>query len=71
MAIVNPLRPRMGKRTTLCITVVIWLVGIVLSLPFLIVFTTYEMRFVDDSTRIVCYAEWPDGETNNSILEYW
>ncbi|CAB3375735.1 Hypothetical predicted protein [Cloeon dipterum] len=71
MAIVNPLRPRMGKRTTLCITVLIWLVGTVLSLPFLIVFTTFEISLTDGSTRIVCYAEWPDGDTNNSVLEYW
>lgn len=71
MAIVNPLRPRMGKRTTLGITVCIWLVGILLSLPLIVVFTTFEISLADGSTRIVCYSEWPDGETNNSVIEYW
>ncbi|KAF4525102.1 hypothetical protein B566_EDAN006324 [Ephemera danica] len=66
----KPLRPRMGRRTTLAIAAFIWLLGSVLSLPMLVFFTTYEINLADGSTRVICYSEWPDGATNLSFLEY-
>ncbi|XP_001652376.3 tachykinin-like peptides receptor 99D [Aedes aegypti] len=65
MAIMNPLRPRMGKRATLCIAAAIWIVGIIISSPMLLFFTTFELQ-----DRVVCYSEWPDGPSNHSMQEY-
>lgn len=65
MAIMTPLRPRMGKTVTLCAGVTIWLLSIAVSCPNFMYFTTIEMK-----ERILCYAEWPDGATNSSTLEY-
>ncbi|RZF35287.1 hypothetical protein LSTR_LSTR011669 [Laodelphax striatellus] len=70
MAIMHPLRPRMGRRTTLCIAGAIWVVGTVLSLPMLIFFTTVVQDFPNGDSRVVCYSEWPDGATNESYQEY-
>ncbi|CAO1423084.1 unnamed protein product [Diamesa tonsa] len=70
MAIMNPLKPRMGKRATLCIAVLIWIFGIILSCPNLVFFTTYDLHLKNGEVRIVCYAEWPDGPTNHSLQEY-
>jgi len=70
MAIMNPLRPRMGRRTTLCIALGIWVVGTALSMPNLLFFTTFAHEFSDGGTRVVCYAEWPDGPSIESYQEY-
>lgn len=70
MAIMNPLRPRMGRRTTLGIAATIWIVGIILSCPMLVFFTTFNQELRNGEVRIVCYAEWPDGPTNHSLQEY-
>uniref|UniRef100_A0A336N439 CSON011384 protein n=2 Tax=Culicoides sonorensis TaxID=179676 RepID=A0A336N439_CULSO len=70
IAIINPLKPRMGKRTTLCIAAGIWIVGIILSCPMLLFFTTFDEELKNGEIRIVCYAEWPDGPTNHSMIEY-
>ncbi|XP_070502684.1 tachykinin-like peptides receptor 99D isoform X2 [Chironomus tepperi] len=69
MAIMNPLKPRMGKKLTLCIAVLIWIIGIISSCPNFFFFTTFDIPTED---RVVCYAEWPDAdrETNHSIQEY-
>lgn len=66
----SPLRPRMGKRTTLCIAGAIWIVGILLSCPNFIFFTTFTHELSNGEIRIICYAEWPDGPTNYSNVEY-
>lgn len=70
MAIMNPLRPRMGKRNTLCVAAIIWIISIIVSCPNLIYFTTFEIQYANNDNRIVCYSEWPDGATNHSRLEY-
>ncbi|XP_069700376.1 tachykinin-like peptides receptor 99D isoform X2 [Periplaneta americana] len=70
MAIMNPLRPRMGRRTTLCIALGIWVVGTALSMPMLVFFTTFAHEFSDGGIRVVCYAEWPDGPSTESYQEY-
>lgn len=72
MAIINPLRPRMGKRSTLTIAASIWLFSIFLSVPMAYVHTTGEVKSVVEQetiTRTVCYGVWPDGESSNSYME--
>ncbi|XP_035897527.1 tachykinin-like peptides receptor 99D isoform X2 [Anopheles stephensi] len=65
VAIMNPLKPRMGKKATLCVAASIWIVGTIISCPTLLFFTTYPMK-----DHILCYAEWPDGPSNHSRQEY-
>lgn len=60
MAIVNPLKPRMGKKATLCVAIVIWIVGIILSLPMLLFYTTYTQNFKNGEIRVICYSDWPN-----------
>ncbi|XP_012231185.2 tachykinin-like peptides receptor 99D isoform X2 [Linepithema humile] len=60
MAIVNPLRPRMGKKATLCVAIVIWIVGVILSLPMLVFYTTYTQNFINGEVRVICYGAWPN-----------
>ncbi|VVC27941.1 Neurokinin receptor,G protein-coupled receptor, rhodopsin-like,GPCR, rhodopsin-like, 7TM [Cinara cedri] len=70
IAIIHPLRPRLGRKTTLMIAVSIWVVGTILSIPNLIFFTTYTEQFPNGEQRVICYAEWPDGITTESFQEY-
>ncbi|XP_050101057.1 tachykinin-like peptides receptor 99D isoform X1 [Anopheles aquasalis] len=65
VAIMNPLKPRMGRKATLCIAAGIWIVGTIISSPMLLFFTTYNLN-----DHILCYAEWPDGASNHSAQEY-
>lgn len=66
MAIMTPLKPRMGRRVTLCLAMTTWLLGILISWPYLIVYTTAEVS----EERVVCYPEWPDGSSGESMYEY-
>uniref|UniRef100_A0A1B6D2R7 G-protein coupled receptors family 1 profile domain-containing protein n=1 Tax=Clastoptera arizonana TaxID=38151 RepID=A0A1B6D2R7_9HEMI len=70
MAIIHPLRPRMGRRTTLCIASGIWVFGSALSFPNLVFSTTFVQEFSNGDKRVICYSEWPDGATNLSKQEY-
>ncbi|XP_058055657.1 tachykinin-like peptides receptor 99D [Anopheles bellator] len=65
VAIMNPLKPRMGRKATLCVAAGIWIVGTIISSPMLLFFTTYNLN-----DHILCYAEWPDGASNHSAQEY-
>jgi tachykinin-like receptor len=60
----------MGRRTTLCIALSIWVLGIALSLPNMLVFTTAVVEYPNGGKRIVCYPEWPDGTSTDSNQEY-
>ncbi|XP_034249815.1 tachykinin-like peptides receptor 99D isoform X2 [Thrips palmi] len=66
MAIMYPLRRRLGKRTTLGLALGIWVVGSAMSSPMLF----YQTTDVVDGDRVLCYAEWPDGPTTRSHQEY-
>ncbi|XP_049306572.1 tachykinin-like peptides receptor 99D [Bactrocera dorsalis] len=68
VAIMKPLKPRMSKRCNLGIAAFIWIASIAISCSMLFFFTTGEVER-KDGTRIVCYAEWPDGPTNHSQQE--
>ncbi|XP_034943703.1 tachykinin-like peptides receptor 99D isoform X4 [Chelonus insularis] len=71
MAIMNPLRPRMGRRSTLCVAVLIWVVGAILSFPMLIYYKTYTHTFSNGEVRIICYGDWPNRDNNGfSYDEY-
>lgn len=70
MAIMTPLRPRMGRTVTICLAMSTWLLGIAISSPYLFYYTTYILPYQDGQQRIICYGEWPDGSTNESLLEY-
>ncbi|KAK0168217.1 hypothetical protein PV327_002042 [Microctonus hyperodae] len=71
MAIMNPLRPRMGRRATLCVAVAIWIVGAILSFPMLIYYKTYTQKFDSGEVRIICYGDWPNRDDNGfSYDEY-
>ncbi|XP_066996206.2 tachykinin-like peptides receptor 99D [Anabrus simplex] len=70
MAIISPLRPRMGRRTTLIVVVCIWMLGSTLSLPMIAFYTTDGMELAEGDVRIVCYSEWPDGPSPHSYYEY-
>ncbi|XP_075971381.1 tachykinin-like peptides receptor 99D isoform X2 [Anticarsia gemmatalis] len=71
VAIMSPLRPRLGKRATLGITAAIWVLSCILSSPNLIYFSTESYDLPDGTVRRVCFSEWPDGMTTRSKLEYW
>ncbi|XP_032513055.2 tachykinin-like peptides receptor 99D isoform X1 [Danaus plexippus] len=70
VAIMSPLRPRLGKRATLGIAAAIWAGSSVISSPNIIYFTTDVDLLPDGTTRRVCFPEWPDGSTTESHLEY-
>ncbi|XP_068631160.1 tachykinin-like peptides receptor 99D isoform X2 [Battus philenor] len=70
MAIVNPLRPRLGKRTTFGITAAIWIFSAIIGSPNLVYFTTDLVTMPDGNVRKICYSEWPDGLTTRSKMEY-
>ncbi|XP_013791638.1 tachykinin-like peptides receptor 99D, partial [Limulus polyphemus] len=70
MAIMHPLKPRMSRKTTLIITVCIWVAGSLLSLPNLIYSTTITETFKNGDYRIICFMVWPDGYSNDSYTEY-
>ena len=70
MAIINPLKPRMGKRSTLAIVAIIWTISTIISCPMLVFFKTDTIDLQDGTLRVVCYAEWPDGMTNYSNQEH-
>ncbi|CAH1379658.1 hypothetical protein MTP99_003464 [Tenebrio molitor] len=70
MAIMTPLRPRMGRTVTVLLAVSTWLLGIIIGSPSLMFFRTYTMPYKDGEERVICYPEWPDGSTNESMMEY-
>ncbi|TDG49789.1 hypothetical protein AWZ03_003777 [Drosophila navojoa] len=71
VAIMKPLQPRMSKRRNLAIAAIIWLSSTLISCPMLLFFKTEEVPVtMENKTRIVCFSEWPDGQTNHSKQEH-
>ncbi|XP_011692495.1 PREDICTED: tachykinin-like peptides receptor 99D [Wasmannia auropunctata] len=68
MAIIYPLKPRRGKKMTLCVAIVIWIIGIILSLPMLFYRSSDAVKF-RNGVRNVCSSIWP-GKTNNEHSYY-
>lgn len=67
MAIMYPLRPRMGKMMTICIVLSIWMASLLISTPHVLYSTTAVFNGTD---RTACYLAWPDGPTFESYQEY-
>ncbi|CAB0020680.1 unnamed protein product, partial [Nesidiocoris tenuis] len=70
MAIVYPLKPRMGRRMTLFVAISIWIISTAFSAPMLVFFTTYVIEFPNGGSRVICYSEWPDGPSTESKQEH-
>nr|XP_053636422.1 tachykinin-like peptides receptor 99D isoform X1 [Cherax quadricarinatus] len=70
IAIMHPLRPRMGRKATILIVVWIWVSSTCLSMPNMLFFTTAALPLKDGSSRVVCYGAWPDGDQGDSQSEY-
>ncbi|XP_042891034.1 tachykinin-like peptides receptor 99D, partial [Penaeus japonicus] len=70
VAIMYPLRPRMGWKGTILIVVWIWVSSIFISMPNMLFYTTAALPIKDGGERIVCYGAWPDGDQGESHLEY-
>ncbi|XP_077288482.1 tachykinin-like peptides receptor 99D [Arctopsyche grandis] len=66
MAIMKPLKPRAGRRATLAVAALVWIVSAALGSPMLMFFNTFEM----EDARTLCYSEWPDGPSNHSTGEF-
>ncbi|KAH8326541.1 hypothetical protein KR067_010006 [Drosophila pandora] len=69
VAIIRPLQPRMSKRCNLAIAAVIWLASTLISCPMMLFYRTEEVPTEGNTSRTVCYPEWPDGQTNHSTQE--
>ncbi|XP_044762535.1 tachykinin-like peptides receptor 99D [Coccinella septempunctata] len=70
MAIMKPLRPRMGRTVTLLLAMSTWVVGFIIGLPSWLFYKTYHFSISETEERIICFSEWPDGVTNESMIEY-
>ncbi len=70
MAIMYPLRPRMGRVMTICIAVNIWMVSSLVSLPMVLYAETQEITYENATSRTICYLDWPDGEETASYQYY-
>ncbi|XP_076358917.1 tachykinin-like peptides receptor 99D [Tachypleus tridentatus] len=69
-AIMYPLKPRMSRKTTLNITLWIWVASSALSLPNILYSTTMKEVYPNGGYRVICYMIWPDGPTTQSYTEY-
>ncbi|XP_050312828.1 tachykinin-like peptides receptor 99D isoform X2 [Anthonomus grandis grandis] len=71
MAIMTPLKPRMSRAMTLILALFTWVMGIVIGMPSLLYYKTYRDRYASGDERVICYPEWPDGTTSDSLYEYY
>ncbi|XP_030767663.1 tachykinin-like peptides receptor 99D [Sitophilus oryzae] len=71
MAIMTPLKPRMGRMVTLILALLTWILGIIIGMPSLLFYKTYRTTYSNGEDRIVCYPEWPDGYSSESVYEYY
>ncbi|KAG5878212.1 hypothetical protein JTB14_009777 [Gonioctena quinquepunctata] len=63
IALLTPLRPRMGKKITLVLALATWILGAAVGMPDILYFQSTPLNGTD---RIMCYMKWPDGEENQS-----
>ena len=69
-AIMKPLKPRMGRKATLGVIVLIWTMASIVSLPMFIFATTTTLHYQNGDMRVLCYTVWPDSATVPSYHEY-
>ena len=60
MAIIHPLKPRMGAGLVLTVIAIIWVVSVAIAFPNLLYAEIYTFN---DTDVTVCYLKWPDGES--------
>ncbi|KAL7637708.1 UNVERIFIED_CONTAM: hypothetical protein RMT77_011317 [Armadillidium vulgare] len=70
LAIMVPLRPRLGRKATLCIVVGIWTVSSGIAAPNFMFFTTEVTAIIGGGEQTLCFSKWPDGEQAESQIEY-
>nr|BAB87199.1 urechistachykinin receptor [Urechis unicinctus]BAC54121.1 Uru-TK receptor [Urechis unicinctus] len=70
IAIVHPLKPRMGSRSVLGVIAVIWVFSILVAFPNILYAVTETFSYTDGSSRTVCYLLWPDGHNNTMDFVY-
>lgn len=63
----HPLRPRLGRKTTICIVIGIWVASTIVAVPPFLFYTTGLSPF--DGKSLLCYGQWPDGEASDSTYE--
>ena len=61
MAIIHPLKPRMGARIVLSVVAGIWIVSVLVAVPYLIYSEIHTWTYKDGGYRTICYMNWPDG----------
>ncbi|XP_073942717.1 tachykinin-like peptides receptor 99D isoform X2 [Choristoneura fumiferana] len=73
MAIIHPLKPRLGKRATLGVAAAIWAVSSIISSPNMIYYTVhYANATIEGDDRRTCYPHYPDFELQEEArLEYY
>nr|BAO01084.1 neuropeptide GPCR A34 [Nilaparvata lugens] len=70
MAIMRPLRHRMSRRRARLLIAVVWASSCLLALPCLRYSQTMTRKYRNDSSRTVCFMEWPDGHYPHSVTEH-
>jgi len=61
MAIIHPLKPRMGAGLVLTVIAGIWAASIAIAFPMLLYAETHTFN----DTYTVCYLKWPDGDAGS------
>lgn len=67
MAIIHPLKPRMGAGLVLTVIAVIWVVSVVIAFPNLLY---AEIHTFNGTDVTVCYLKWPDGESAGGPCDF-
>ncbi|RWS19107.1 tachykinin-like peptides receptor 86C [Leptotrombidium deliense] len=70
VAIVLPLKPRMGRKTANKVLAVIWIMAFLISIPNIMYSTIFSYRYPDNEIRTVCILVWPDGIAGISFADY-
>lgn len=69
MAIIHPLKPRMGAGLVLTTIVAIWTVSILIAFPNLLYAEIFTWNNNTES-RTVCYLQWPDESGPTSKTDF-
>ncbi|KYB25112.1 Tachykinin-like peptides receptor 99D [Tribolium castaneum] len=70
MVIITPLKKRISRGLTVLLAMTTWFLGIIMGSPFLMFFNTYKVHNKEGEETVICYSIWPDGKTNDSIIEH-
>jgi len=65
MVIVHPLSRRLSAGRALALIAVIWVVSVLIAVPHLVHADVHTWHFGDGSTRVVCFIDWPNENTDD------